>query len=44
LGEKDAKGASGGIADAVLGVWAFFAMIGQVRDLAVQDALEVIEV
>ena len=28
LGEKDAKGASGGIADAVLGVWSFLAMIG----------------
>ncbi len=32
LGEKDAKGASGGIADAVLGVWSFFAMIGQLID------------
>ena len=32
LGEKDAKGASGGIADAVWGVWSFCAMIGQLID------------
>jgi hypothetical protein len=32
LGEKDAKGASGGIAEAVSGVWSCFAMIGQLID------------
>jgi hypothetical protein len=32
LGEKDPKGTSSGILDAVLGVGAFFAMIGQLID------------
>jgi hypothetical protein len=32
VGEKDAKGASGGILDAVWGVWSFFAMVGPLID------------
>jgi hypothetical protein len=32
LRKKEAKGASCGIADAVLGVWSFLAMIGQLID------------
>ncbi len=43
LGEKDAKGAQGGILDAVTGVWPFFAMVGQLIDPSLQDALESIE-
>jgi hypothetical protein len=43
LGEKDAKGAQGGIVDGVLGVGTLFAMVRQVSDSSVQDALEGIE-
>lgn len=32
LGEEDAKGASGGILDAVAGVWPLWAMVGQLID------------
>jgi hypothetical protein len=42
-GEKDAKGAQGGILDGVSGVWPLVAMVRQVRNLSVQDALEGIE-
>ena len=43
LGEKDAKGAQGGIMDGVLGVGTLFAMVRQVSEASVQDALEGIE-
>src|SRR5205807_3014171 len=43
LGEKDANGAQGGVLDAVTGVWPFFAMVGQLIDPSLQDALERIE-
>jgi hypothetical protein len=43
LGEKDAKGAQGGIGDGVSGVGTHFAIIRQVRDASVQDALKGIE-
>jgi hypothetical protein len=43
LGEKDAKGAQGGILDSVLCVGPLFAMVRQLSDPAVQDALEDIE-
>jgi hypothetical protein len=35
LGEKDAKGAQGGIVDGILGVGTRFAMVRQVRDSSV---------
>jgi hypothetical protein len=40
LGEKDAKGTQGGIVDGVLGVGTLFAMVGQVSEAVVQNALE----
>ena len=43
LGEKDAKGAQGGIMDGVSGVGPLFAMVRQVSEPSVQDALENIE-
>jgi hypothetical protein len=43
LGEKDAKGAQGGILDGVSGVWPLFAMVRQLSDPSVQDAPEGIE-
>jgi hypothetical protein len=43
LGEKDAKGAQGGILDGVAGIWPLVAMGRHVCNLSVQDALEGIE-
>src|SRR5262245_30469598 len=43
LGEKNTKGAQGGIVDSVLGVGTRFAMVRQVSEASVQDALEGIE-
>jgi hypothetical protein len=42
-GEKDTKGAQGSICDGVSGVWPRFAMVRQVSDPSMQDALEGIE-
>jgi hypothetical protein len=44
LGEKDAKGAQGGILESVAGVGPLSAMLRQLSDPSVQDALEDIEV
>jgi hypothetical protein len=43
LGEKNAKGAQGGIRDGVVGVGALLAMGRQVSKASVHDALEGIE-
>jgi hypothetical protein len=43
LGEKDAKGAQGGLLDGVSGVWPLFTMVRQLSDPSVQDAPEDIE-
>ena len=43
LGEKDAKGAQGGILDGISGVWPLVAMVRQWSDPSVQDVLEGIE-
>src|SRR5206468_424605 len=43
LGEKDAKGAQGGILDGISGVWPLLAMVRQWSDPSVQDVLEGIE-
>jgi hypothetical protein len=44
LGEKEAKGAQGGIVDGVSGVGTRFAMVWQLLEPPVQDALEEVEV
>jgi hypothetical protein len=44
LGVKDAKGAQNSVLDGVSGVWPWFAMVGQLLDPSVQNALERIEV
>src|SRR5712691_12617657 len=44
LSEKDAKGAQGSIVDGISGVWPLGAMVGQLSDPSVQDALEDLEV
>jgi len=43
LGEKDAKGTQGGIVDGLVGVGTLFAMLWQVSEVVVQNALEGIE-
>jgi hypothetical protein len=43
LGEKEAKGAQGGIVDGLLGVWPLFALVRQLCNPVVQDVLEGIE-
>jgi len=43
LGEKEAKGAQGGILDGISGVWPLGAMVRQLSDPSVQDALEGLE-
>ena len=43
LGEKDAKGAQGGILDGISGVWPLGAMVRQLSDPSVQEALEGLE-
>src|SRR5262249_47295411 len=43
LGEKDAKGAQGGILDGIAGVGTLLAMVRQLRGPSVQDVLEDLE-
>jgi len=43
LGVKDAKGAQGCVCDGVAGIWSWFAMVRQLMDSSVQDALERVE-
>jgi hypothetical protein len=43
LGEKDAKGAQGGILDGIAGVWPLGTMVRQLSEPSVQDAFEGLE-
>ena len=43
LGVKDTKGAQGCVFDGVAGIWSWFAMVRQLIDASVQDALERVE-